>query len=193
MKVESVGGKVTSYRKAGLTPSSTYVYHVVAVRAGKRSPPSAALSVNTVTPPISQARLQGGWQVYGKNLVGAPSSDDGYMTWQLMPVCVAGACDVMVHVTSTHLSFKLRLAHAGSAYKGQTVANVGPCGTGANSFPDPTTVTIQIRVKTALGKDQQWVAASFTGTMVWISKYVSSGAYYCLASYLKASLNGAPA
>ena len=63
----SVAGTVTSYRQAGLTPASAYQYRVVAVRDGKRSVRSALLTVRTLTPPISQARLQGSWNVYAKN------------------------------------------------------------------------------------------------------------------------------
>ena len=47
----TVAGTVTSYRKAGLTPASTYQYRVVAIRGGKRSPQSASLSVSTLIPP----------------------------------------------------------------------------------------------------------------------------------------------
>jgi hypothetical protein len=62
----TVAGTITSYRQAALTPASTYQYHLVAVRGGKRSPPSAPLAVRTLTPPVSQARLRGPWDIRGK-------------------------------------------------------------------------------------------------------------------------------
>jgi hypothetical protein len=189
----SVAGAVTSYRQPGLTPGTTYQYRVVAVRGGKRSPQSALLTVRTLTPPISQARLQGSWQVYAKNIGPAPGGTNGYMTWQLNPACAAGACDVMLYVTDGSFSFKMRLARAGAVYKGQTVASHGGCGSGASSIPDPATVKIEIRVTTAVGEVQEWAATSLAGTMVGTSQHVSSAAFYCNASTFKASLAGSQA
>lgn len=189
----SVAGTVTSYRQASLTPATTYQYRVVAVRGGKRSPGSAVLTVRTLTPPISQARLHGSWQVYGKNIGHVPGGRNGYMGWQLSPACAAGACDVMLHVKDGRFSFKMKLARAGAVYEGQTRASFGRCGRGASSIPDPATLKIKIRVTKAAGEIQEWAATSFTGTMVETSQYVSSAAFYCTASTFKASLAGNPA
>ena len=52
----SVSGNVTSYRVAGLAPSTSYQYRVAALRGGKRSALSAVLTVNTAAPPVSAAR-----------------------------------------------------------------------------------------------------------------------------------------
>jgi hypothetical protein len=190
MKAQTVRGTVTSYQQAGLTPGTSYLYSVVAVRDRKRSPQSTALTVTTLSPPMSEARLQGSWQVYVKNIAGAPPKDSGYMTWQFTPACALGACDVMLHATTTNWSFKMKLTRAGAAYKGQTVSSSSPCGPGANSFPDPVTLKVQIRVNTARGQGQAWNAASLTGGMVGISQYVSSGSYYCPASTFKTSVSG---
>lgn len=188
----SVAGTVTSYRQASLTPATTYQYRVVAVRGGKRSPGSAVLTVRTLTPPISQARLHGSWQVYGKNIGHVPGGRNGYMSWQLSPACAAGACGVMLHVKDGRFSFKMKLARTGAVYAGQTRASLGRCGRGASSIPDPATVKIKIRVTKALGEIQEWAATSLTGTMVQASQYVSSAAFYCTASTFKASLAGNP-
>jgi len=189
----SVAGTVTSYRQAGLTPATTHQYRVVAVRGGKRSPQSALLTVRTLTPPISQARLQGSWNVYAKNIVRAPGGRNGYLSWHFGPACAAGACDVILHVKDGRLSFQMRLTRAGAAYSGQTVTSRYPCGSGANSIPDPETLKIRIRVTKAAGENQEWAATSFAGTMVGTSQYVSSAAFYCSASTFKASLAGTPA
>jgi hypothetical protein len=93
----SVSGKATSYRQTGLDPATPYLYRVVAVRGGKRSPQSALLTVHTLTPPLSQARLQGSWSVYAKNIGPAPGGQNGYLTWQFSPACAAGPCDVTLH------------------------------------------------------------------------------------------------
>jgi hypothetical protein len=189
----SVAGTVTSYRQASLTPATTYQYRVVAVRGGKRSPRSALLTVRTLTPPISQARLQGSWQVYTKNIGPAPGGRNGYMSWQLSPACAAGACEVMLYGTDGSISFKMKLARAGAVYEGQTIASLRRCGPGASSIPDPTMVKIKIRVTKAVGETQEWAATSLTGTLVGTSQYVTSAAIYCTASTFKASLAGTPA
>jgi hypothetical protein len=189
----SVAGTATSYRQASLTPASTYQYRVVAVRGGKRSPGSAVLTLRTLTPPISQARLQGSWQVYAKNIGQARGGRNGYMRWQLSPPCAVGACDVMLRVKDGSFSFKMKLARAGAVYKGQARASLGRCGPRASSIPDPATVKIRIRVTKAAGENQAWAATSLTGTMMQTSQYVSSAAFYCAASTFKASLAGNPA
>ena len=79
----SVAGTVTSYRQPRQTPATAYQYRVVAVRGGKRSPQSAVLAVRTLTPPLSQARLQGPWDVYVKNIRSAPGSRNGTLMWDL--------------------------------------------------------------------------------------------------------------
>jgi hypothetical protein len=187
----SVAGTVTSYRQAGLTPGTTYQYRVVAVRGGKRSPESAPLTVRTLTPPISQARLQGSWQVYAKNGSSAPGSTNGYLTWQASPSCAVGACDVMISVTNGgSFSFTMRLVRAGAVYRGQALASGERCGSGPGSIPDPATVKIAIRVTAAVGQIQAWAATSFAGTLVGTYQYVSSAGSYCAASTFTSSLAG---
>jgi hypothetical protein len=191
MKTEVVAGTRTSYQQAGLTPGTAYLYSIVAVRGGKRSPQSIALTVSTLSPPVSAARLQGSWQVYVKNIAGAPSRDSGYMTWQFTPACAIGACNVMLHATTANWSFTMKLTRAGAAYKGQVVSSTfSRCGSGSGSFLDPTTLKIQLQVNTARGQGQAWNAGSLTGTLAGASQYVSSGSYYCSAATFKASVNG---
>jgi hypothetical protein len=193
MKAATVAGTVTAYRQAGLTPASNYQYHVVAVRGSKRSPQSAALIVSTLTPPVSAARLQGSWSVYLKFLpTRSPKGSNGYLTWQVTPTCAVGACDVMLRSTTTDWIFRMKLTRAGEAYKGQAVANLGPCGSGANAISDPVTLKIQIRVNAAVAQSQVWAASSFAGTFVGTSQYVSNSAGYCNATTLRAAVTGSP-
>lgn len=188
----SVAGTATTYRQAGLTPASSYQYRVVAVRGGRRSPQSAALAVSTLIPPMSQARLQGLWNVYAKNFRHAPGSRNGTLYWDFIPACEAGACDVVAHVKDGRHSFKLTLTHAGAVYQGHALVNFIPCGPRSNSIPDPTTLKFRVRGTDAVGEGQAWVAISLTGTMVGTSKYVSSATFYCPASSFKATLSGNP-
>jgi hypothetical protein len=188
----SVAGTATSYRQTGLTPATPYQYRVVAVRGGKRSPQSALVTVSTLTPPISQARLQGPWNVYAKNIHPAPGARNGNIAWQVSPACAVGPCDVILHVKDGRYSYKMKLTRAGVAYTGQTVANLGPCGSGANSIPDPATLKIRIRINGASGENQVWAATSLTGAMSGTTQYVSTAAFYCPASTFKATLAGTP-
>jgi len=188
----SVAGTVTSYRQAGLTPAATYQYSVVAVRGGKRSPPSATLAVRTLTPPLSQARLQGPWSILTKYSHSARSSRNGALPATFIPACAAGACDVVLHVKQGRYSFTMKLARAGASYTGQTVVNFYRCGPAGSSIPDPTTLKIRIHVITAIGQGQAWVANSLAGSMMGTYHYVSAASFYCGASTYTASLNGAP-
>src|SRR5439155_25928212 len=124
----TVAGTVTSYRKAGLTPANTYQYRVVAIRGGKRSPQSASLAVSTLIPPMSQARLQGPWNVFAKNTGHVPGGRSGNLSWDIIPACATGACNVVAHVKDGKYSFKLILTRAGAVYRGHAVANFGGCG-----------------------------------------------------------------
>jgi Fibronectin type III domain len=187
----TVAGTATSYRQAALTPASTYQYQVVAIRGGKRSPQSALLAVSTLTPPMSRGRLQGPWSVYAKN-THPKRGRNGTIFWSFIPVCTAGACDVVAKVQNGKYSFKLTLTRAGAVYRGHVTANFGPCGPHGNTIPDPATVKFRIRVTDAVGEGQGWVATKLTGTMAGAYKYVSSATFYCPASSFKAALSGTP-
>jgi Fibronectin type III domain len=190
---DSVPGTVTSYRQTGLTPASTYQYRVVAVRGGKRSPQSALLTVHTLAPPISQARLQGSWSVHARTIGhGPPGRRNGYMTWNLSPACAAGACDVILHGKNGPFSFKTKLTRRGAAYTGQAVTHFG-CGSPGSSIPYPVTLKIKIHATKAVGENVAWAATSFAGTIVMTFQYASSGAFFCPASAVKGSLAGTPA
>jgi hypothetical protein len=189
----SVAGTVTSYRQTGLTPATTYQYRVMAVRGGKRSPQSALLTVRTITPPISQARLQGSWSVHAKTIgQGPPGRRNGYMTWNLSPACAVDACDVMLHGKNGPFSFKAKLTRRGAAYTGQAATHFG-CGSPGSSIPYPVTLKIKIHATKAIGENVAWAATSFAGTIVMVFQYASTGAFYCPASTVKGSLAGTPA
>ena len=189
----SVAGTATSYRQAGLTPASTYQYRVVAVRGGKRSPQSAALPVSTATPPLSQARLQGSWDVYVKNIRGAPGSRNGTLVWAFRPACAAGACDVIVHVKEGKHTYKMTLTRTGAVYQGRAAVNVVRCGPRGNTIPDPATLRYRVLATAAAGQGHAWAATSLTGTLTGTLRYVSSGTFYCPASTFRATLAGTPA
>jgi hypothetical protein len=188
----SVAGTATSYRQAGLTPASSYKYSVVAVRGGKRSPQSAALPVSTLTPPVSQARLQGSWSVALRYHQRVFRTRNATLPGEFIPACAAGPCDVTLHVTARRYRFSVKLARAGAVYRGQTAVRFIRCGTAGNSIPDPTTLRFRVRITSAAGEGQVWAATSMAGTMTGTSGYVSAAAFYCPAHHFKATLSGSP-
>lgn len=197
MVAGSVPGTATSYRQANLTPATKYQYRMVAVRGGERSPQSASLAVSTLTPPISQARLQASWIVnvkYVQRVFGRASETQ---SWEINPVCAAGPCDTVLWATTSLDSFSVKLTRTGAAYQGRTVVNFTQCGTAGNSISDPTTLTIRVRATAAAGQGQAWAATSLAGTMVGTSQYVSAGTsagtYYCPANTFHATLSGTSA
>lgn len=188
----TVAGTATSYRQAGLTPASTYQYSVVALRGGKRSPRSAPLAVSTITPPMSQGRLQGLWNVYAKTIRHTSHGRSGTMYWNFIPSCATGACAVVAHVKDGKYSLKVTLTPTGGVYRGRAVANLGPCGPRGSSISDPATVKFRVRVTNAVGEGQAWNAISMTGTMAGSYKFVSAATFYCPAASFKAALSGNP-
>jgi hypothetical protein len=193
--IGSVPGSVTSYRGTGLAPAIAYQYRVAAVRGGKRSALSSVLVVATSRPPVSAARLHGRWTV-GVNIVhgasdlrGIPKSHSWDESWRFSPRCAAGPCAVRLVGHFGRLRFKATLARAGTVYRGKTVGNVFPCGSGSNSFPIQSTLRIRIRVKSAQVTGRAWSAGSWAGTMTIAAPSAASGAFYCPASHQTVSLS----
>ena len=195
VQVGSVPGKVTSYQDKGLDPATAYRYNVVAVSGAVRSLPSSALVAKTLTPPISEARLQGSWTVDMKYLTGGagghPVGDTETDTWALAPKCTAGPCDVWVSGELSGTAFTMNLTRAGGVYAGSTTAQIFTCGTTAPMAPMQNTLTVQITVGTAKGNHQVWAATSWAGTMKIDSPYTAPDAtHYCPASTDTATLTG---
>ncbi|HEV2371468.1 MAG TPA: fibronectin type III domain-containing protein [Streptosporangiaceae bacterium] len=186
----SVAGTATSYRQAGLSPATSYQYRVVAVRGGKRSPQSALLPLKTVTPPISQARLQGSWTInikYRQHVFTRRHETD---PWVVTPECAAGACDAKVRVGTGRHSYSLKLTLAGDVYRGQALDSFVRCGPKGNFIPDPTTLKFRVHVTTAAPEGQVWGATSLAGTIAGSHQYVSSATFYCPAGTFTATVSG---
>jgi len=193
--VGSVPGSVTSYRGTGLDPATAYQFRVAAVRGGQRSALSPVLVVATSRPPVSAARLHGRWTVGVKivqgasDLRGIPRSHSWDESWRFSPRCAAGPCAVRLAGHIGRLKFKTTLARAGTVYRGKTVGDVFPCGSGSNSFPIRSTLTIRIHVKTAQVVGRTWSAGTWAGTMGISAPYTASGSFYCPASHQTMSLS----
>jgi hypothetical protein len=193
--VGSVPGTVTTYRVGGLAPDTAYQYRVAALRGGKRSALSAALTVNTTAPPVSAARWQGPWSVNIKIVKGAGAlrgkGAKGWVeSWRASPQCTAGPCTVQLTGDLNRHPIKATLTRAGAVYAGKTKASIFKCGKPVDSVPIRSTLTIQVTLKGAQPSGHAWVASDWDGHMVIDSPYTSTSTFYCNAFTLTTSLSG---
>ena len=193
--IGSVPGTVTSYRTTGLAPDTPYQYRVAAERGGKRSAPSSVLTMHTATPPVSAARWQGAWTVtakitHGSSTINGPKHFTE--TWLASPQCATGPCSVRLSVSINGHSFKVTMARAGAVYRGKITKNIFPCGTGSNSFPVRSGLTIRVKLTKAQVDNEAWTAAAWHGTAQVSSPYTSSGNFYCPAAHQTIALTGGP-
>lgn len=193
--IGSVPGSVTSYRVSGLAPETAYQYRVAALRGGKRSAPSAVLTVNTATPPVSAARWQGHWSVNIKIVKGADAlrgkGAKGWVeSWRVSPQCTAGPCTVQLTGDLNRHPIKATLTRAGAVYTGRTKADIFRCGKPVDSVPIRSTLTIQVTLRGGQPSGHAWVASGWGGHMVIDSPYTSTSTFYCNAFTLDTSLSG---
>jgi hypothetical protein len=190
--IGTVPGTVTTYQTTGLAPDTPYQYRVVAERGGKRSAQSALLVMHTAIPPISAARWDGLWTVKIKIVKGRSSINGARKwteTWLASPKCTTGPCTVRLSVAMNGHNFKVNLTRSGAVYEGGTKTHVFPCGSGANSFPIKSSLTIKITLGAAQVNSGAWKASSWAGTMVVHSPYTAQGNFYCPASGQTATLS----
>lgn len=179
----SVPGTTTSYRATGLTPGTSYSYQVLAVRGGRRSPRSSAITVRTPAPPLSAAILAGTDTVHYKDVTwyGLKTNPSlGTDTWSFTPNCAAGRCSVNLTGTVEGDPFTATLQRSGAVYRGKgTVQNYLECG----SVPNETYLTIRVMVRAGIWTGRQWRARSWDGRLVLYSPPTN-----CTASGIKASV-----
>ena len=193
--IGSVPGTVTSYRTTGLAPDTPYQYRVAAERGGKRSAPSSVLTMRTAVPPVSAARWQGSWTVAAKITRGSSTINGPKRfteTWLASPQCATGPCPVRLSVSINGHSFKVTMARAGAVYRGKTTKNIFPCGTGSNSFPVKSGLTIRVKLTKAQVENEAWTAAAWHGIAQVSSPYTASGNFYCPAAHQTIALTGGP-
>ncbi len=186
----SAAGTATSWRQTGLTPAFTYYYRLIAVRGGRRSAPSAQLTVDAPTPPLSQARLKGAWSIF-VNSVPVRHNEYGSMYWHFSPECAAGACDVLLRGVINGHSYGLKLTRTGTRYQGQGVLSSLQCGPAASRIADPLFIKVRLRVTTAAGKNHAWIVTGFTGAMVESYQYINAGSFSCSASSIRYEITSA--
>jgi chitodextrinase len=196
--VNTVKNTSTVYQDTGLTPATSYHYQVVARWGENRSSPSAALTLKTVTPPLSAARLAGS-SVPVKFVITNVSSITNLSSgvrwtdyWDLAPRCSAGACGVqltgnLTPPTFRTVTFKVGLARQGTVYSGTTTVHLTKCGT--ISVTD--TLTVRIAVRSAGPEGTEWVARSWAGTVTVVSPFVDAGGgFFCPGSRIDSNVAG---
>ncbi len=194
-RIGSVPATVTSYKDAGLAPATPYRYAVASALGGQRSAKSAVITVATLTPPVSAARLQGAWTVQMKVVKQAAGATPKVgttwsVTWQFAPKCTAGPCAVVLSGDGggdrSH-PFTVTLTRAGAVYRGTARAHLSQCG--AVDVRD--TIRVRITIKAAGVAGRAWTAQSWAGTMVNSIPYTSaSAAEYCPAQSTTESISG---
>jgi len=203
----SVPGTITSYQGKGLAPDTAYQYQVEAVRGGQHSPRSPAITVSTLTPPVSAAILSGPWTVHYKVVAVVPPGSDSTYTlgktwtdnWVFTPDCTVGSCAVTLHggisgpgnLESSPIPPTL-LARSGAVYSGTTTMDDLEDCDNSDRYPVHETVRFRIIVSGASVADKQWEANSWAGTMEVDSSYTSAGAKHCPASSWSTTLHGIP-
>lgn len=177
------------FEDVGLAPATSYRYQVAAQWGSQVSRPSSVLTMKTVTPPVSAARLSGSWPVQirltGDTISATPATTRSWTaTWSTTPKCPSGPCAVTLSGDITAPEYKedlitVTLTRSGAAYTGSTTTTgYSLCG----SAQVRDTVTVRLTVKTAGVDGTAWAARSWTGTMIVDSPYTDAGdGSYCPA------------
>lgn len=177
-----IPGSQTQFGDTRLTPNTSYQYTVTALWGQRPSDTPATLTVRTLTPSLSSARLTGSWTVKHKMTKSSGTWPKVGRTWEtywdFTPSCATGACKTAVssQIQSGDTSVKVTLARSGTSYTGSKRVQYSRCRT--RRLTD--TVTVRLKVTKAAMMEDQWVATAFTGTLSVRSPYASvGGGWYC--------------
>lgn len=194
-RIGSVPATVTSYKDTGLAPATPYRYAVASALGSQRSAKPAVITVTTLTPPVSAARLQGPWSVQMKIVKQAAGATPKVGTmwiamWRFQPKCTAGPCAVVLSGDAggdkPH-PFTVTLTRAGAVYRGTARAHISRCG----SVDVRDTIRVRITIKNAGVEGRAWTALSWAGTMVKSIPYTPVGANgYCPAQSTREAISG---
>jgi hypothetical protein len=191
-RVGSVPGNITFYQEKGLAPASSHQFQVVAIRDRMTSRRSAALTISTVTPPVSAAILDGSWDTTERILSLSHSEpwvkagDKWSDSWSFTPHCSSGPCDVGLSGTLDGYDFTASLSRDGAAYSGTAhMSNISRCRKDGDTHD---TVHISIKVQEANANLQRWVAQSWSGTVIVSQPRVDYKDIYCYASTFKMNI-----
>lgn len=185
-----------------LAPATTYAYSVLALSGGQRSEETATVKATTRTPPVTDARLKGSYDVDGKitkstagitlGSAAALGQEIG-STWTFTPKCTTGACDTALSGRLAGHPFTMTLVRSGAVYSGSTKAHISHCEGLTGEIPVTNTITLQLTVRSAELSSKVWLADTWAATLRVTSPYTSAGTsgstrYYCPSGSLTVSL-----
>jgi serine/threonine protein kinase len=196
--VGSVPGTVTFYRAARLAPDTPYRFQVLAVRDGQSSARSTVLTMQTLTPPVADARLTGEssthFHVVSTSAKEAPDYTTGRRwdnTWTFTPNCPSGPCDVTLSGDIHAASITAHLTRNGAVYTGTTSGNnLETCGT-SSRYRVHDRLKITIKVNAANVSNAVWTAGTWAGKIVIHYGRTQAGpSSFCAADVVHVAIKG---
>ena len=197
----SASGSETSTQVTMLDPATEYAFQVTASWGGEASGPSAKVTASTLSPPLSQARLdtQGGhgWVKVtvrspgGTNLEANQSWEED-RNWQFEPDCDTGPCNVKLSGTLAPPGFQTEtfsvpLKRVKDTYSGSTKTGITSC----HGVSVANTVTVQITVLSAQGTfGRDWLVFEWAGSLRVDSPRTDFTGGSCPAGSMTAALFG---
>jgi hypothetical protein len=161
--LDSVVAPTTTYTDETSIPGKTYTYEVKAVAGGAESE-SATLLVSTPVPPLSDAHLQGDFNVSPKlvSKFGFTSySTDFTLGWRFKAKCDSGPCNV-IWTDLSFKDFKDTLIRKKDNYSG---SDSGKFNVTCGSTAITSVLTIDMHVTKAKAIDGEWRATKLSGTL----------------------------
>jgi hypothetical protein len=154
----------TTYSDISVLPEVTYEYGVEAVDAsGRHSRPAMVTVTTPPPPPLSEARLEGSWEVgltiVEENYTNRRRGDQFTETWEFLSQCDEGSCDVRVDLFYQEQKQTI-LERQGETYRGEVEAKLDRC----EGELLVTTIALNITVTEAEFVAGAWRATRFTGT-----------------------------
>jgi predicted nucleic acid-binding Zn ribbon protein len=157
----------STFRDEGLRPASAYTYRVAARIGARESDPSSPIEVETATPPLAEARLEGEWKVLydvtGSNLSNAQPGTPLSFDWMIASTCESGPCSARFHIPLEQGALTGRLRRDGADYDG-TIENASLGSCGARPNPANDSAVISLTVTRATLRKGEWVAIRFEGS-----------------------------
>jgi hypothetical protein len=184
--VAQVAPTLSTYRDVDVAPSNTYTYAVSAVSAGGRSVQATVVVSTPQPPPLSQARVTGGFSIKGsfkkESFTNRDEGDKYTSFWSFKPTCEGDkACGVR---TSGEGEGPKKLLHLRIGTYDGTVLIPGGGQCGATKITETQSITFT--VKDAAFTDGVWQATKIAGT----SRFDVPASPGCLAGFGVVSFTG---
>ncbi len=181
---------------AACTSKTVIVNGSPASTGARQSPVVPSSSPALVPQPLSQARLEGKWNVQlfvrSSNFASHPQTKQ--RGWGFQPLCSTGACDSILRgqvnfapdaqraQAGARQNFRVRMVKLSTSYGGRVTGFFASCGSTASK----DTWTFSIKVTDAQYFGDQWVATKWEGTWTRNAPFGT-----CTPGHLQAVIRGA--